>query len=277
MKVQIGLLFKLSIADIRPYIQLINKADKGGQCEFHILHHGEMVNTLPQPPKIDFIFCFGGDGTILRSMKYSLHYNAPVLGINLGVVGFLTDITIDKLPKALQTILNNKHRIEHKALLEVSVHSGNQTLLQSLALNDVVVSKGNDTKISHLKLCSNNQFVYETRCDGLVICSPTGATAYSLAAGGPIISPALSAMIATPLNPHTLTLRPIIFDKHDTLDVYHQDYKPASVLIDGNKMKDINNDAFVRVKIAKKTMLFIKISGSTYYQKLRKKMKMGLL
>jgi len=277
MKVQVGLLFKLSIADIQPYIQLINKSDKGNQCEFHILHHAEMVNALPQPPAIDVIFCFGGDGTMLRSMKYSLHYNAPVLGINLGVVGFLTDITIDRVQKALQTLLNKKYRIEHKALLEVSVHSGNQTLLQSLALNDVVVSKGNDTKISHLKLYSNRQFVYETRCDGLVVSSPTGATAYSLAAGGPIVSPALNAMIATPLSPHSLTLRPIVFSESDTLEVHHQDYKPASVLIDGNRVIDIDSGAFVRVKIAKKTMQFIRISGTTYYQKLHKKMKMGLL
>jgi len=277
MKVQIGLLFKLSIADIQPFIHMAKEADENKQCEFHILHHAEMTTPKPQPRKIDVIFCFGGDGTMLRSMKYSLQYKAPVLGINLGVVGFLTDISINQVKKALQTFLGNRHRLEHKMLLDVSVHSGNQTLLQIPALNDVVISKGSDTKISHQKLYTNKQFVYETRCDGLVISSPTGATAYSLAAGGPIVSPTLKAMIVTPLCPHSLTLRSIVFDRDDTLEVHHQDYKPAQVIVDGTKAIEISKDAIVRVRVARQTMPFVKISGSTYYQKLRKKLKLGLM
>jgi len=276
MKIQIGLLFKLSIADIQPYFQLFYEADEKNRCEFHILHHKEMADTTVIPPKIDFIFCFGGDGTILRALQYSLHYKAPVLGINLGVVGFLTDLTIHDLKKAMQTILAGKHRVEQKMLLEVSVHSANQTMYQTVALNDVVVSKGNDTKTSHITLYSNKQLVYATRCDGLVVSSPTGATAYSLAAGGPIISPALNAMVATPLNPHSLTLRSIVFGESDTLELHHQDYEPAILTIDGTKAIEIDSDTFVRVKKAKKVMPFIMISHSTYYQKLRKKLMMGL-
>jgi len=279
-KINIGLLFKLSIPQIQPYLNLLRKLDNEKQCEFFILHSGQKKqppNLAPPPSTLDFIFCFGGDGTMLRSVKYGLLYDAPILGINLGVVGFLTDLDVQQFQKSFSLILSGKYKIENKMLLNVgflNTHFSSEVNL--LALNDVAIVKAEDTKTSHIKLSIKSGIVYETRCDGLVLSSPTGSTAYSLAAGGPIISPELDAIIATPLNPHTLNLRPIVFAPKEILRVSHDDYKPVQIFVDGVKVADIPQRHSVTVTRATDTVQFMKISHATYYQKLQKKMKMGM-
>jgi len=280
-KTQIGLLFKLSIDDIQSHIDILHRLDTDRKCDFHILHSStqpEQTDPANIPSHIDIILCFGGDGTMLRSVKYSLHYNAPVLGINLGLVGFLTDITEDQLQRSFSRILDGKYKIEQKMLLLVGIPSdaSAQHIQYFTALNDVAIVKSEDTKISNIVLSAGRQTVYETRCDGIVLSSSTGSTGYSLAGGGPIISEKLPAIVTTPLNAHALTLRPIVFSENETLIVTHHDYKPVSIMVDGIKVAELERTQSVVVKKATETVQFMKISTTTYFQKLQKKLKMGL-
>lgn len=251
------------------YLEIELNAD---QQDYHAL---AMQNEMSQ---FDYLLVFGGDGTILRSMKDALHYRAAVLGFNMGSLGFLTDCKINELSISINTLLKGKFAIEKRMLLDITVFRNKKKLIHSLALNDSVIYKGELSKLISIKLYSNKRFVYETRCDGMITATPTGSTAYSMSSGGPIISPDIDAIVANPLNPHILSLRPMIFNAEDTLHFKLEEPHSSTVLqIDGVNLCQLMPKDNIIVKRSAKKLSFIKLSHHTYYQILRKKLSMGKL
>ena len=227
------------------------------------------------PPKIDFILCFGGDGTMLRSAENSIFYSAPVLGVNLGKLGFLTDISLKELKQSIQSLINKKYRLENRMLLDISVIRENKPIYQGIALNDAVIFKGSNSKLIRLRLYANRQFVYETRSDGIVVSTPTGSTAYSLSAGGPLISPIMQAIVVTALNPHILTVRPMVFDENETIEIKLPEKHHIFLQTDGNSRCELEYQDRIIIKKSQNALKFVKLTQKTFYQVLRKKLQMG--
>jgi NAD+ kinase len=246
-----------------------------GRIEIFPIEQNDAVSDL-KVKKLDYLFVFGGDGTILKSMPIAIKYQAAVLGFNMGNLGFMTDCKINELIESTEQVLNHKFQYENRMLLEVSLYRRNQKIKQFLALNDCVIYKGELSKLITLKLFSNNRYVYETRCDGIITATPTGSTAYSLSSGGPIIVPEMDALIVTPMNPHILSIRPIIFSDKDTIHYRIEEPHSSTVMqLDGDNVMTLMPKDKIVIKSSQKKMKFVKLSHRTYYQILRKKLHMG--
>ena len=167
----------------------------------------------------DLLVVVGGDGSILGVARDLAYTNIPVLGINRGGLGFLADISPDQIDSCLEAVLNGKYRSEKRFLLHVEVERNGKVVHESPALNDVVVSAQTLFKMMEFRLSVNGEFVYDQRSDGLLVSSPTGSTAYSLSAGGPIMHPDLDAIAIIPMFPHTLTARPIVVSASSNITV----------------------------------------------------------
>jgi NAD+ kinase len=224
---------------------------------------------------LDYIICFGGDGTMLRSIYCSAIFNAPVLGVNFGKLGFLTDITINELENSIHMLDSGNYSLEKRMMLEVNVVRENKTILSEIALNDVVMHKGHESRLIDINLYSSGNLIYEMRSDGVIISTPTGSTAYSLSAGGPIISPELEALIVTPLNPHILSIRPMVFSSGDIIEILVPENQTSYLQMDGVAKTEILTDDRVIIKKSNNLINFVKVSYSNFYEVLRNKLNMG--
>jgi len=228
---------------------------------------------------IDCVLSLGGDGTILSSIRAVGHHGVPVFGINVGRLGFLTEILAQDIPMALEKLKNDDFIIEERMVLEMHVASCD--VKKYYALNDVVLDHGESVHLIKLDLyCKDrsgkNQFVCSYNSDGLIISTPTGSTAYNLSAGGPVMHPYLGALIANPICPHSLTFRPIIFDDESELTI-----KTASgdidvrLTVDGQIKCRLNTKTNVIIKKAPHTIKLIRIKGFSFFEILRTKLHWG--
>jgi NAD+ kinase len=226
--------------------------------------------------KLDCILVFGGDGTILRAKEYALQTGAPILGINLGYLGFLSESTLEDLRKSIDDLLKNKYRLQERMLLSVSLKHDNAIVSSGLALNDAVIYKADSPRLIHVRIYNSGRFVMDMRCDGAIASTPTGSTAYSLSAGGPILSPVMKAIVVSPINPHILSIRPMVYPDTDklTFRVYGVE-TPARLQIDGINVHEIHDNDELTVTASKQHVKFIKLSNRTFYKILRNKMHLG--
>lgn len=167
----------------------------------------------------DLVIVVGGDGSLLGAARAMARHGTPVLGINRGSLGFLTDIRPDELETKVSEVLEGRYLLESRFLLEALVRRGEESIGQSDALNDVVLHPGKSTRMIEFELFIDGQFVCSQKADGLIVATPTGSTAYSLSAGGPIMHPKLDAIVIVPMYPHTLSSRPIVVDGNSELKV----------------------------------------------------------
>ena len=167
----------------------------------------------------DLAIAIGGDGTMLRAAHMLANYNVPLLGINRGRLGFLADIPANAVVQRLDEILSGNFIEDERFQLHCEIESRGRTLLESHAFNDVILQKGNIAKLVELETFVNGNFLHRHRSDGMIISSPTGSTAYALAGGGPILHPALNALVLVPICPHTLSNRPVVIDGNSEVEV----------------------------------------------------------
>ncbi|HOD59308.1 MAG: NAD(+)/NADH kinase [Candidatus Cloacimonetes bacterium] len=257
------------------------------KSEDHLNFYGipEQQDILPpdihilqndKTPQIDCVLAFGGDGTILRAKKIALKTRAPILGINIGYLGFLSETTLGELKSSLRDLLNKKYRLQERMLIQCQLRRNGTIIYKDLALNDAVACKAEMPKLIGVRIFNNRRFVFDTRCDGVIVSTPTGSTAYSLAAGGPILSPEMKAMVLSPLNPHLLTVRSMVFPSTDHLLLrVHNLEAPATLQIDGVNCSPIEENDEVVITAAKQTVQFVKLSNRTFYQILRRKLHLG--
>ena len=216
----------------------------------------------------DICIVLGGDGTIIHAAKNAAIYNKPVLGINVGRLGFLAGLEIDEIDK-LDALFNNKYKIERRMMLEISTDDKTE-----YALNDVVISKSIPGRIADFKLLLNEKPIVSYRADGIIVSTPTGSTAYSLSSGGPVIDPQMQCILATPICSHSLVSRSILFRDDSKLSVYVPSYsvEKGSITIDGQYIEQLEYNQNVNIKKADKYALIIRIKDANFYQTLNEKL-----
>jgi NAD+ kinase len=229
------------------------------------------------PGSSDVIISLGGDGTLLASARAVRHHGNPILGINLGSLGFLTQLTPIDLEETLTTVLDKRHRIEKRMVAEVEIEQGPE-MEYPFALNDVVVDRGSVSRMISLDLYANDYFIGSYAADGLIICIPTGSTAYSLAVGGPILNPLMNALTVSPISAFSLTTRPIIFSGNDDLRVVVRSKHSDPVLtVDGQVDCRLPQESSFVVRKADYHINFIVFRQNSFYDVLRSKLHWGRL
>lgn len=197
--------------------------------------HYEVAARDEMAARVDLVIVVGGDGSMLSAARDMVHHRVPLLGVNRGRLGFLTDILPDELEWRVKRVLKGEYVVSDRFLLDVAVVRNETEIGRGLALNDVVLHPGKSVRMLEFELHIDKQFVYSQRSDGLIVSTPTGSTAYALSAGGPILHPKLDAMVLVPMNPHTLTSRPIAIAGDSAVEIrvgWRNDIQPQ-VTCDG--------------------------------------------
>jgi NAD+ kinase len=226
--------------------------------------------------KADLIVALGGDGTLLNIAPLVERPEVPILGVNLGGLGFITEVAVDELEAVLSKTLDGDYAIEKRMTLEVRVLSKKGRSRKFRVLNDVVIAKGARSRIIDLETYVGDDYLCTYRADGLIISTPTGSTAYSLAAAGPILEPTLGAIVLSPICPHTLTNRPIVVPSDSAIRVTLRSFGDTVILIpDGQQGVRLNNGDQMKVRDYGLPVSLIKLASRSYYDILREKLKWG--
>ena len=224
----------------------------------------------------DLLIVLGGDGTLLSVAQAAHPYNIPILAVNLGSLGFLAEISIDELYPTLENILAGKFEIENRMLLNACIWRNGEKVEDHNVLNDVVINKGAVARIISLQVLVNGQYMTSYRADGLIIATPTGSTAYSLSAGGPIIHPSMHTLVLSPICPFTLTNRSILIPDQSIIQVkLAAEYDDVRVTLDGQEGYDMRAGDILKIKKTKTSLQLIRGPNKNYYQILRDKLHWG--
>ncbi len=226
--------------------------------------------------RADMVVVLGGDGTMLNAARLVEEQGVPILGVNMGGLGFLTEVTLDQLFPTLERVFAGEFTLEDRLMLRAEIHRHGEHVAQATVLNDVVVSKGTLARMIEVQIAIDGRFVTSLRGDGVILSTPTGSTAYSLSAGGPIIAPSVQALILTPICPHTLTHRPLLIPSNAMLEVtLTSKDEGAMTTFDGQVGVAITQGDTVAVGASKHATRLIRFSDRTYYDVLRRKLKWG--
>ena len=221
----------------------------------------------------DVIISVGGDGTLLRTARLVVGANKPILGINVGRLGFLANIPNDKIDHALEQIATGNFEIDKRSLLEAHLPDGSV----DFALNEFLFSKGSKTSMIMLDAYYDGMFINRYWSDGLIVASPTGSTAYNMSAGGPIVMPGTDVMVLNPINPHTLTTRPLILPSDKELSIVSQASDKEVIFSKDGEISDISgSELVVKIRRSEFTVDLIKLPGQTYFDTLRAKLMWGM-
>jgi len=225
----------------------------------------------------DFIIVLGGDGTLISVARLIGSRGTPILGVNLGSLGFLTEVTLDEMYPLLEKILAGEMSIDERWTLEVSVQRGDKERAKFTVLNDVVINKGALARMILMETVIDGRYLNTYRADGLIISTPTGSTAYSLSAGGPIINPRVGAIIISPICPHSITNRPIVVREDVIVEVTLQsENEDVLVTLDGQEGYPLQYLDKVVVKKSANTIRLITSPDKDYYEVLRQKLRWGV-
>lgn len=226
--------------------------------------------------KVDLLIVLGGDGTLLAAAR-ALHGHAvPILAVNLGGLGFLTSVTLDELYPVLESVLDGKHRTTERMMLDAEIVHANKTSETQCALNDAVANKAALARMLDFDVAVDGNHVGRYRADGLIVATPTGSTAYSLAAGGPIIHPNLDAFVITPICPHMLTNRPLVIPDTSRVELdFAEGDEPAFLTLDGQIGFQLEPKDRVVITKSKAKVKFVSAPRLTYYEILRSKLRWG--
>lgn len=220
------------------------------------------------PNEIQFLITMGGDGTILRISHHFLHLNAPILGINLGHLGFMADVPILDIYPSLTDLLNGAYAIDHRLILEGTVSDK-----RLRAVNDLVIHRGSNHSLVELAISVDGVYVNTFVADGIIIATPNGSTAYSLAAGGPILSPDLDALVITPICPHTISNRPLVLSTTKQIEItYVSHYHPVEVRADGLDACTLSTGETLRVEKSDQSFKLVNLHRHEYFSTLRTKL-----
>ena len=227
----------------------------------------ELINSS------DFIVSIGGDGTFLATAKYAGSRNIPIIGVNMGKLGFLAETSTSNIVRFISDIIKGKYLIEEKAVLSACSDAFPDKHIY--ALNEIVVNQYGVIKIIDIQAFYNDQLISNSHADGIIISTPTGSTGYSLSAGGPIVLPKTRVLILAPLSPHTLTARPVILPDDGVIKIKVNSRVPIIVTADGNANLKLKSPAIVEIKKASYTIKLVKAPDSNYFKTLNKKLLWG--
>lgn len=228
-------------------------------------------------PSIDLAIVIGGDGTLLHVARTLAGHGVPVIGVNQGRLGFLTDIRLADMERDVGRILDGQYQAEHRLLLHAEVHRGGRLLHAERAFNDVIITKGEVARLIEYETYIGEQFVNSARGDGIIIASPTGSTAYAMSAGGPILHPTLPALVLVPICPHTLSNRPIVVSADSVVQIAVVGLMPghAHVTFDGQLNHDLLDGDRIFVRRAQHSVELLHPMARNHYDVLREKLGWG--
>ncbi len=228
-------------------------------------------------PLPDLAVAVGGDGSMMLVARSMAASQTPVLGINLGRLGFLTDLEADSMVEDFNRILAGEFWIENRTMLALEVERSEELIHSSSVLNDVVINKGETARLIEFEMMVDDDFVTRYRGDGLIVATPTGSTAYSLSAGGPILLPTLPAINVVPICPHTLSNRPLVIDDQRliSINMLHAEVDSARVSVDGFNVVTLDGSEKITIKRAQSSVKLLRVSGHSHYEVLRSKLGWG--
>ena len=240
----------------------------------------KVVDKDDLPRHVDLMVVLGGDGTLLGTAGRIAKADSdiPILGVNFGSLGFLTEVTLPEIFTSLESAVNGTAETEERMMLDVTVEAGGRRLADRIVLNDVVVTQGALSRIIELSVSVDGESMMRIKADGLIIASPTGTTAYNLSAGGPIVHPRVDGLTITPIAPHTLTNRPVVVAGSSEIRIQpliHDEQSEVFATFDGQALMPLKSDHIVTVRRAEKRLRLIRASSRGYFQVLREKLKWG--
>ena len=226
--------------------------------------------------KPDLVIVLGGDGTLLAAARSVARENIPILAVNLGSLGFLTEVPVAELYATFEAVEQEKFTRESRAMLQCNVKRKNDCVAEYIALNDVVVTKGTIARMAEVDVSINGRFVANFKADGVIVATPTGSTAYSLAAGGPILEPSVDAFVVTPVSPHALTHRPLVVRDSAEISLLVRGAPEQTFLTEDGQvgMPVLEGDQIICKKSPHQIHL-LRLPGSTFFDVLRTKLKWG--
>ncbi len=236
------------------------------------------VLTAPRekiPELVDVIVVFGGDGTMLSVARSVQGRKTQILGVNVGSLGFLTETTLDELYPVLERVLAGKHTTDRRSMLEIDVHHTNGTVGTYHALNDVVINKGAVARIISMDAFVNEDFIANFLADGMIISTPTGSTAYSLSAGGPVLYPTLDSVVMTPICSHTLANRPLVIPAESSVRVVVKSGEDVMLTVDGQVGVPLTEGDEIRCTQSEYQIDLIQPGDKGFFDVLREKLKWG--
>lgn len=216
---------------------------------------------------LDILITVGGDGTILAIAEQCMDCGVPILGVNKGTLGFMAEIELGSLRRILEILKEGKYKIDRRSL--ICVEYGDEVYF---ALNEAIVHRS-DTKMITVDVKIEDQLVDKYACDGFIVCTPTGSTAYSLSAGGPIMSPSANAMCLTPINSHSLHTRPVVIGGGESVEIsVCRAYEDATLIVDGFEKTKLAMNKTIKFHKSDKTLNFVRLTDSNFYDKLLSKL-----
>ena len=235
--------------------------------------HDEALKPHEIGARCDLVVVVGGDGTMLGIARELARYNRPLIGINQGRLGFITDIPIDRLRETLAPMIAGDYEEEHRTMLEGGVWRDGDKIFDGLSLNDVVVSRSETASMVELRIDIDDELVANIRADGLIVASPTGSTAYALSAGGPILHPGIAGWVLVPIASHTLSNRPIVLPDHGEVRITVVAGRDASANFDMHSLASLLHGDQIRVRRSAFKVRFLHPRGWSYYATLRRKLR----
>ena len=254
-------------------------AERG--CEVLVEQSTADVNSVTGFPVVDFAgiaararlaVVLGGDGSMLSAARHLAPHNVPLVGVNQGRLGFMTDIAQDTTLEAMGEVMNGRYTVEDRTMLSAEVLREDKSVFGTMALNDVVVSKGTVGRLIEFLIHIDGEFVYDLRSDGLIVATPTGSTAYSLSSNGPILHPSLTGLVLVPISPHTLSNRPISVSDSSRIVLTLRHGVDAQLHFDGQPQFELRAGDRVAIRRADHTIRFVHPPGYSYFAMLRQKL-----
>ncbi len=285
---RIGLTVKLHLenkeAAMKPILDVLRARNAEVFVDAHTV--GDCASLKGLPPivaaqDLDCMIAVGGDGTILRTIRELQPVNVPIIAVNAGSVGFLSEMRLADVPDRLANLLSGTGSVEHRTCIEVDVHREDECVFHCIGLNDAVISQGSLSRLLDLQATVNGNQLATYHADGLIVSTPTGSTAYSLAAGGPVVHPVVSALILTPINPHSFTQKPIVLpgDSLVELTIVRGEFPAFSnttvgLTVDGQVYQELHARDRIRIRTGM-TAQFLRSDPDAFYRALRTKLKWG--
>ena len=254
-------------------IEFIISSDLNKNSEFNIPPDYKIMDFGLMGEKCDLLFAIGGDGTILSTVRRLEQNMKPIMGIHIGGLGFLSECTEGNLSESIAYILNSNYTVSDRMLLEAQIVPHNDSKQMLWALNDIVVDHGPSARLLKVEVQVSDHYLNTFEGDGVIISTPTGSTAYSLSAGGPIIFPSMDSITVTPICPHSLSARPIVLKDTETISMgFPEPYEGISLAADGQIKVSIDVQSQIQIKRAKHFAQLVSLPTNGYYKTLRTKM-----
>jgi len=226
--------------------------------------------------KPDFVLVLGGDGTMLAAARAVAQAGVPIVGVNLGSLGFLTEVPVEELYETLQALVDKRVTVESRSMIHCHLMRNGERIIHYDAMNDAVVAKSAMARIIEVEVQVNGEKIATYRADGLVVATPTGSTAYSLAAGGPVVAPDVNAFVITPISPHMLTHRPVVVnDRYEVQVLVKSVQEEASLTVDGQVGIPLFDGDIVTCRRSARQVSLLRLSKRTFFDVLRTKLKWG--